>query len=166
MFRIMFYLGYQKLVPLTATPVPSLVQGTLGIKKCVSFADYSSEIVIFMTVCPTPAQIRTTFQESQCLVLKWFGTKWFGMAQNINQFLVWHKKFGPAQNILESEEGRGISGHGQDNFSAKINKGPKPFGPECSTFVNYLVSTKQLYQNKLYLLLKFQLHKRGFFQSS
>ena len=28
------------------------------------------------------------------------------LAQYVNQFLVWHKKFGPAQNILRPVEGR------------------------------------------------------------
>jgi hypothetical protein len=28
--------------------------------------------------------------------------------QNVNQFLVWHKKFGPAQNVLRPVKGQGI----------------------------------------------------------
>ena len=35
--------------------------------------------------------------------------KRFGLVVNINQFLVWHKKFGPYQNILWPLEGPGIS---------------------------------------------------------
>ena len=34
---------------------------------------------------------------------------WHKMHQYANQFLVWHKKFGPAQNILGTVEGQGIS---------------------------------------------------------
>ena len=30
-------------------------------------------------------------------------------AVNVNNFLVWHKKFGPAQNILGPVKGQGIS---------------------------------------------------------
>ena len=32
----------------------------------------------------------------------------FGVALNAIKFLVWHKKFGPPQNILEPVEGQGI----------------------------------------------------------
>ena len=35
------------------------------------------------------------------------GTKSFGAAPNAIQFLVWSKKFGPAQNILGPVEGQG-----------------------------------------------------------
>ena len=34
---------------------------------------------------------------------------WHKMAQYVNKFLVWHKKFGPAQNILGPVKGQGIS---------------------------------------------------------
>ena len=37
------------------------------------------------------------------------GTKNFGVALNAIQFLVLHKIFGPAQNILGHVEGQGIS---------------------------------------------------------
>ena len=37
------------------------------------------------------------------------GTISFGPAQYVNQYLVWHKKFGPVQNILLPVEGRGIN---------------------------------------------------------
>ena len=37
------------------------------------------------------------------------GTKGLCLAQNVHKFLVRHKKFGPAQNILGPLEGRDIS---------------------------------------------------------
>ena len=37
------------------------------------------------------------------------GTKCLWLPQYINKFLVWHKKFGPAQNILGPVKGQGIS---------------------------------------------------------
>ena len=33
----------------------------------------------------------------------------FFLAQHVNRFFVWHKKFGPAQNILGPAKGQGIS---------------------------------------------------------
>ena len=35
-----------------------------------------------------------------------------GLAQYVNQFLVWHKKFGLAQNVLGPVKGQGIKGQG------------------------------------------------------
>ena len=37
-----------------------------------------------------------------------YGTKCLRLPQNVYKFLVWHKKFGPAQNILEPVKGQGI----------------------------------------------------------
>ena len=37
------------------------------------------------------------------------GTKCFWLPQYVNKFLVWHKKFGPAQNILGPVKGQGIN---------------------------------------------------------
>ena len=37
------------------------------------------------------------------------GTKCLWLPQYVNRFLVWHKKFGPAQNILGPVKGQGIS---------------------------------------------------------
>ena len=37
------------------------------------------------------------------------GTKCLWLPQYVNNFLVWHKKFGPAQNILGPVKGQGIS---------------------------------------------------------
>ena len=42
-------------------------------------------------------------------LLNLFGTKLLGLPQIVYQFLVWPKKFGPAQNSLGPAEGRGIS---------------------------------------------------------
>ena len=36
------------------------------------------------------------------------GTKFLRLPKYVNKFLVWHKKFGPAQNILGPVEGQGI----------------------------------------------------------
>ena len=36
------------------------------------------------------------------------GTKCLWLPQYVSKFLVWHKKFGPAQNILGSVKGQGI----------------------------------------------------------
>ena len=33
-------------------------------------------------------------------IIIWSGTKSLGLAQYVNQVLVWHKIFGPAQDIL------------------------------------------------------------------
>ena len=33
----------------------------------------------------------------------------FYLAQHVNKFLVWHKQFGPAQNILGPVKGQGIN---------------------------------------------------------
>ena len=38
----------------------------------------------------------------------WSGTKNFGLAQYVTQFLVWLKKFGPAQNVFGPLKGQGI----------------------------------------------------------
>jgi len=40
-------------------------------------------------------------------IIFWSVTESWAMAQNVNQFLVRHKTFGPAQNILGPAEGRG-----------------------------------------------------------
>ena len=40
-----------------------------------------------------------------------------GLAQYVNQFLVWHKKFGLAQNVLGPVKGQGIKGQGISKFS-------------------------------------------------
>ena len=37
------------------------------------------------------------------------GTKCLWLQQYVNKFLVWHKKFGSAQNILEPVKGQGIT---------------------------------------------------------
>ena len=37
------------------------------------------------------------------------GTKCLWLPQYVNKFLVWHKKFGPAQNILGPVKGQGIT---------------------------------------------------------
>ena len=37
------------------------------------------------------------------------GTKCLWLPQYLNKFLVWHKKIGPAQNILEPVKGKGMS---------------------------------------------------------
>ena len=37
------------------------------------------------------------------------GTKFLWQPQYVNKFLVRHKKFGPAQNILEPVKGQGIN---------------------------------------------------------
>ena len=36
------------------------------------------------------------------------GTKCLRLPQNVNRFLVWHKKFGPAKNLLGPVKGQGI----------------------------------------------------------
>ena len=41
-------------------------------------------------------------------IIFWSGTKSFELAQYVNQFLVWNKKFGPAQNVLGPVKGQGI----------------------------------------------------------
>ena len=41
-------------------------------------------------------------------IILWSGTKSLGLAQYVNQFLVWHKKFGPAQNVLGLIKEQGI----------------------------------------------------------
>ena len=41
-------------------------------------------------------------------IIFWSGTESLGLAQNMNKFLVWHKKFEPAQNILGPVKGQGI----------------------------------------------------------
>ena len=43
-------------------------------------------------------------------IIYWSGTKSFQLAQYVNKFLVQHKKFRPAQNILGPVKGQGISG--------------------------------------------------------
>jgi hypothetical protein len=40
------------------------------------------------------------------------GTKCLSLVQYVNKFLVRHKKFGLAQNILEPVKGKGISSFG------------------------------------------------------
>ena len=42
-------------------------------------------------------------------IILWSGTKNLGLVQYVNQFLVWHKKFGPTQNVLGPVKGQGIS---------------------------------------------------------
>ena len=41
-------------------------------------------------------------------IIFWSGTIILGLAQYKNHYLVWHKQFGPAQNISGPVEGRGI----------------------------------------------------------
>jgi hypothetical protein len=42
-------------------------------------------------------------------IIFWSGTKYLRLAQYENKFLVRHKKFRPAQNILGPVKGQGIS---------------------------------------------------------
>ena len=42
-------------------------------------------------------------------IILWSDTKNLGLAQYVNQFLVWHKKFRPAQNVLGPVKVQGIS---------------------------------------------------------
>ena len=42
-------------------------------------------------------------------IIFWSGTKSLGLAQYSTQFLVWHKKFGPAQNVLGPVKGQDIN---------------------------------------------------------
>ena len=41
-------------------------------------------------------------------IIFWSGTISLGPAQYVNQYSIWHKKFGAAQSILEPVEGQGI----------------------------------------------------------
>ena len=45
------------------------------------------------------------------------GTKCLWLPQYVNKFLVWHKKFGPAQNILGPVKGQGIRLHSSGQFA-------------------------------------------------
>ena len=47
--------------------------------------------------------------QNKTQIIFWSGTKSLGQAQYVNQFLVWHKKFGPVQNVLGPVKGQGIS---------------------------------------------------------
>ena len=42
-------------------------------------------------------------------IIFWSGTKNLGLVQYVNQYLAWHKKFGPAQNVLGLVKGQGIN---------------------------------------------------------
>ena len=42
-------------------------------------------------------------------IIFWSGTKCLWLAQYVKKILVWHKKFGPAQNIFGPVKGQGIS---------------------------------------------------------
>jgi len=46
-------------------------------------------------------------QKLNMKIIFWSGTKCLGLAQYVNHFLVWHKKFGPAQNVLGPVKGQG-----------------------------------------------------------
>ena len=49
------------------------------------------------------------------------GTKCLRLPQYVNKFLAWHKKFGPAQNILGPVKGQGIR-----EVCTLIPNAPKP----------------------------------------
>ena len=53
-------------------------------------------------------QLKNQFYWMQIIFLS--GTKCLWLPQIVNKFLVWHKKFGPARNILGPIKGQGISG--------------------------------------------------------
>ena len=53
-------------------------------------------------------------------IIFWYGTKSLGLAQYVNLFLVWHKKFKPAQNTLRPVEGRDISRYKQGKSEAAL----------------------------------------------
>ena len=58
------------------------------------------------------------------------GTKCLWLPQYVNKFLVWHKKFGPAQNILGPVKGQGIKGQLISKYFfgvAKSTKKPTKF---------------------------------------
>ena len=40
----------------------------------------------------------------------------------LNKFLVWHKKFGPAQNILEPVKGQGINDYNKTTMTTDSKK--------------------------------------------
>ena len=42
-------------------------------------------------------------------IILWSSTKILALAQYVNQCLVWHKKFGPAQNVLGPVKGQGVN---------------------------------------------------------
>jgi hypothetical protein len=48
------------------------------------------------------------------------GTKCLWLPQYVNKFLVWHKKFGSAQNILGPVKGQGITPMIFGQFTQKI----------------------------------------------
>ena len=56
-------------------------------------------------------------------IIFWLGTISLELAQYVNQYLIGHKKFGPAQNTFGPVEGRGIS--------LPIEKENKVIWPNC-----------------------------------
>jgi hypothetical protein len=51
------------------------------------------------TCCWSLIQSKYFWRTYYMKIIFWSGTTKLGLAQYVNQFLVWHKKFGPAQNV-------------------------------------------------------------------
>ena len=72
------------------------------------------------------------------------GTKCLWLAQYVNKFLLWHKKFGPAQNILRPVKGQGINLIYSCNFLCPEWSETfwKLFLSKQEQFINYIGSSK------------------------
>ena len=62
-------------------------------------------------------------------IIFWSGTKSLGLAQYVNQFLAWHKKIGPTQNVLGPVKGQGINAITFLETLKKFEPSQKNLGP-------------------------------------
>ena len=67
------------------------------------------------------------------------GTKCLRLPQSVNKFLVWHKIFGPAQNILGPAKGQGICfEYGLETITPDLNNSTGQKG-SCNPFTSFIL---------------------------
>ena len=88
----------------------------------IEFIKVSCLVLLQVPKCFVPVQI---FWASPKPILQsvnhLFGTKCLWLPQYVNRFLVWHKKFGPAQNILRAVKGQGIRAENSKAFPPPLH---------------------------------------------
>ena len=88
-------------------------------------------------------------------IIFWSGTKKLELSQYVNQFLVWHKKFGPARNVLGPVKGQGKSA---SNFVQKTGKSYHNNCQDTTHFekkVSKTQKSKQIFEKRFETLIFF-----------
>ena len=84
-----------------------LVSNALSFYRSQKFLSRPKNLTAFSASSKLLWRCKNQFYWMQIIFLS--GTKCLWLPQYVNKFLVWHKKFGPALNILEPVKGQGIN---------------------------------------------------------